>query len=83
MNNSTPKWLAVIVALQVLTLIGQWVAVPGATPALAQIPDAGAQREQIIGQLKGTNEKLDKIVSILSGGSLQVKVAKSDEPKGH
>ncbi len=80
--SSTSKWLGVIVALQVITLIGQWVATPAATPAMAQIPDAGAQRLEIIQQLKGTNDRLDKLVTLLGSGNLQVKVAKPDDIKG-
>ena len=80
-TNSTAKWLAVIVVLQVVTLIGQWVAAPAAAPAMAQLPDAGAQRNEVINQLKGTNERLDRLVSILGSGNLQVKVAKTDEKR--
>ena len=83
MPNTTSKWLAVIVTLQIVTIIGQWITVPGATPAMAQIPDAGAQQMEIINQLKSTNEKLDKLVSLLSSGNLQVKVSRADDSKGH
>lgn len=41
-GNSTSKWLAAIVALQVVTLIGQWSVAPGISPAMGQVPDAGA-----------------------------------------
>jgi hypothetical protein len=83
MPNSTAKWLAVIVVLQVVTLIGQWVITPGATPAQAQIPDAGAQRNEVINQLRSTNDKLDKLLMLLSGGNLQVRVVRADDSKGH
>jgi hypothetical protein len=83
MPNSTAKWLAVIVVLQVITIIGQWVVTPGAAPAMAQIPDAGAQRNEVINQLRSSNEKLDKLLILLGGGNLQVKVVKTDDSKGH
>jgi hypothetical protein len=83
MCKSTARWLALIVVLQVVTVIGQWVIVPGATPARAQIPDAGAQQMEIINQLKGSNEKLDRLFTLLNSGNLQVKVSKADEGKGH
>ena len=83
MSKTTSRWLAVIVVLQVVTIIGQWIAVPGAMPARAQIPDAGAQQLEIINQLKSTNDKLDKLVTLLSGGNLQVKVTRADDSKGH
>lgn len=82
-SKTTARWLAVIVVLQVITVIGQWIVPPGgATPAHAQLPDAGAQRNEVISQIKGTNERLDRLVSLLSSGNLQVKVAKPDETKG-
>ncbi len=42
-----------------------------------------AQRDAMIEQMKSTNEKLDKLLALLSGGDLQVKVAKPDDTKGH
>ena len=82
-STSTAKWLGVIVVLQIVTLIGQWSGlVPGgATPAHAEIPDAGAQRNEVISQLRGVNERLDRLASILSSGNLQVRVLTSDERK--
>ena len=77
-----PKWIVAVVLLQILTVVGQWVGSPRATPVMAQVPDAGLQRIQIIDQLKGTNDRLDKLIALLSGGNLQVKVAKPDETKG-
>lgn len=35
-------------------------------PAFGQVPDSGAQRLEMIKQLKSANQKLDKIASILS-----------------
>jgi hypothetical protein len=83
-KNSNPpsKWIAIVIALQIMTVLGQWVGTPRATPAMAQVPDAGLQRNQIIEQLKGTNDRLDKLISLLSGGKLQVTLAKPDETKG-
>ena len=48
---------------------------------MAQIPDAGAQRIEIIEQLKSLNSKLDKIGDLLAGGKLQVRAAAPDEKK--
>ncbi len=80
-TRSDSRWLGIIVALQIATIIGQWAAVPGATPTMAQVPDAGAQQQQIIEQLKNVNEKLDQLVTLLGSGNLQVKLAKSDDSK--
>ena len=76
--NTTSRWLGIIVLLQIVTMLSQWTAIPNAR---AQVPDAGAQQQQIIDQLRGTNEKLEKVISILSSGKLQVRMAKSDDSK--
>jgi cell division protein FtsB len=77
------KILGVIVVLQVLILVGQWVSSNGgASQVTAQVPDAGSQRNQNIDQLKRTNDKLDKVVTILESGKLQVVTSSPDEAKG-
>jgi cell division protein FtsB len=70
--------VSLILALQILILVNQWFG-PSTSPAVAQIPDAGAQNAQIIDQLKQTNAKLDKLLDVLQSGKLQVTVAKPDE----
>ena len=69
------RWLGVVVVLQALILATLWTGGPAARPAAAQIPDAGAQQQQIIDQLRATNEKLDKLVDLLNSGTLRVRVA--------
>jgi len=76
--NST-RLLVVILVLQVLILASQWTSSGPVTPAYAQIPDAGAQRNQVIDELKSLNGKMDKLVDLLASGKLQVQVAKPDE----
>jgi hypothetical protein len=78
----TNKLLATVVVLQGLILIGQWTGSGYVTPAQAQIPDPANRQMQMIEELKTVNGKLDQIVTILQGGDLQVKVAKSEENKG-
>jgi cell division protein FtsB len=75
---TTRKFLAVILVLQVLILMNQWLGSPVST-ARAQIPDAGAQQQKVIDELKSSNEKLGKMISILDSGKLQVVVSKSDD----
>lgn len=77
----TERTLAVIIVLQTLTLIGQWVGSPTATPVQAQIPDGGAQRAATIEELRSVNTKLDKLIAVLSDGNLQVRVVQPDEKK--
>jgi len=76
------KLLTVVVILQALILAGQWLGAPAlVSPAQAQIPDAGAQRFEIISQLKTMNERMDRLISILESGKLEVHVAPADENK--
>jgi hypothetical protein len=74
------KLLTVIIVLQGLILAGQWLGAPAmVAPAQAQIPDAGGQRIEIINLLKGTNDKLDRLIGILDSGKLEVRVAGADQ----
>lgn len=72
------KLLTAILVMQVLLFCGQWFA---STPARASqgIPDAGAQREDIIDQLRSLNDKMDKLNTVLTDGNLQVHVVKADD----
>jgi hypothetical protein len=78
---STQKTLGIVVAMQALTLLALWTGVPAIQPAAAQVPDGGAQRKETLDTLKSIDAKLDKLITILSDGNLQVKVATPDEKK--
>lgn len=82
---ATRRLLAAILVLQIVTILNQWFGGPIST-AHAQVPDAGAQRLEIIDQLKANNDqlkavndKLDKLVSIFESGKLQVQLSKPDD----
>ena len=70
--------LSIIVILQGLILLGQWTGSGPVTPAWGQVPDAAAQRNQMIEELRTLNSKVDKLVDLLNSGKLQVQVAKPD-----
>ncbi|MDB5332738.1 MAG: hypothetical protein JWP03_3889 [Phycisphaerales bacterium] len=78
----TEKLLGTIVVLQVLTLLGQWTG-PVGSPRVAQaeIFNPAERQLAILDEAKSTNAKLDKLLSLLQSGDLQVKVAKPDEQK--
>jgi len=78
----TNKLLVGVLVLQGLILIGQWTGSGYLTSAQAQIPDPANRQMQMVDELKDLNTKMDKLVGILEGGDLQVKVAKSDDEKG-
>jgi hypothetical protein len=73
--------VTLIVALQILILMGQWLGSGSPQPAMAQIADSGAQRAQMIEQLKDINGKLDQLVQVLSTGKVQVTLSDSDDKK--
>jgi hypothetical protein len=78
----TNKLLAAVIALQGLILIGQWTGGGYLPSAQAQVPDPANRQMQMIDELKSVNTKLDAMFTLLQGGELQVKVAKSEETKG-
>lgn len=93
---NTSKLLTVVIGLQILTLAGQYLGQPTlVAPAQAQMPDSGGQRAQMIEELKGIHSdiktmaasvalmagRVDKMATIMDSGSLQVRVASSDENK--
>ena len=81
LNQSTNRLLAAVLVLQGLTILGQWVSPTWTSPASAQIPDAGAQRLQMVEELKAMNAKMDRLIGILEDGKLQVRTASPDEKK--
>ena len=76
----TTRLLTVVVILQALILVGQWLGGPTlVAPAQAQIPDPGAQQLQVIRELQSLNGKMDRMIGILESGKLEVRVARADE----
>jgi hypothetical protein len=71
---SRNRTLYVVIAVQAV-LIGYLALNPSQPTAMAQIPDTGAQFQQMIELSKQSNAKLDRIIGILEGGKLQVKIA--------
>jgi hypothetical protein len=82
--KSTSRALTLVLVLQTLILMGQWTGSGSPNRAFAQIPDTGAQQSQMIEQLKSIDARLDKLVTLLDGGKLQVRVVTPDDKKaGH
>jgi hypothetical protein len=72
------RLLATILIMQILTLLTQFVS-PSLPAARGQVPDAGLQQLQVIQGIQSCDDKLDKLISILESGKLQVQVAKPDD----
>lgn len=79
--KNTTRLLTAVLVLQVLTLMGQWFSPSYTSPAAAQIPDGGALKIQTVDELKSVNAKLDKLISILESGKLQVRTSSDGEKK--
>ena len=77
------KLLTAVVILQGLILVGQWTGQPAVRQAHADVtlPDPAARQVAMVEELKGVNARLDKLIGVLQGGDLQVKVAKDDAQK--
>ncbi len=74
------KLLAVALVLNAVTLAAMWTThAPGPATAQAQIPDSGAQRAAIVDELRRLNTSTEKLVQLLEGGDVQVKVVLPDE----
>lgn len=72
----------VLVAVVVVaTLIRVWLGpITLDRPALAQIPDAGAQRKELVEELRQTNQMLAEIKTLLAERTLNVRVVAADKP---
>jgi hypothetical protein len=76
----TARLLGLVLAMQVGILASVLSGGRGGpAPAMAQIPDAGAQRAAVVDELKALNAKMDKLIDLLNSGNLQVKVATPDD----
>jgi hypothetical protein len=71
---TTKRLLTAVLVLQGITLAGLWTGQPRAATAGAAIPDPGAQREAGLNEQKATNEKLDKLLKLLTSGEVRVTV---------
>jgi hypothetical protein len=80
----TSKLLTVIIVLQSLLVAALWTS-PANSANVARadinIPNPGERQIAMLDELKGINAKMDKVLGVLQGGDLQVKVAKQDDSK--
>ena len=82
--SKTYRLLTVVIVLQGMILTGQWLGNGSyLSSANAQLStDPGRDRQQLIDEVRKTNDKLDKLAEILSSGNLQVRVVQPDENRG-
>lgn len=78
----TTRLLTVIAILQGLTLVSQLRNVDGASTAQAgSLPDPGADRKETIAELKSLNGKMDRLLTLLESGKLQVETTPAADKK--
>lgn len=69
----TSKLLGIVIVLQVLLLIGQWVN-PSASSARADITNPSERQLAMLDELRTLNGKVDRLIGLLQSGSVEVKV---------
>lgn len=79
----TNRFNVALMVLQILTLGCLLTSQgPGILPAArAQVMDSGGQRQLIVDELKSVNTKLDRLLTVLESGQLQVRTDTPDERK--
>ena len=74
------KILCVIAVLQALMLVSIWKGDAFTSTAKAgSVPEPGADRKEMISELKSVNEKLAGIEKILDSGKMQVEVVSTEK----
>jgi hypothetical protein len=73
-----------IIGIVVAFVLGQWLATGTGWPpaAVAQIPDTGLQRKQIIDEQRRTNELLEQILDVLQNRTIKVQMSASEKERG-
>jgi uncharacterized protein YpmS len=81
LDRLTRGVLCLLTALLVVIAVELWVAMPSSAPAaMAQIPDTGLQRQQIVEETRRTNQLLEQILEQLKTGTVKVKWESADKP---
>jgi hypothetical protein len=80
LDRFTRSLLCILTALLGIVAVELWVALPSTAPAaVAQIPDTGLQRLQIVEEARKTNELLREILDHLKNGTVKVRTESADK----
>lgn len=78
-DRFTRHMLVVLSVLMAIIAVELWVAAPSGTPAaVAQIPDTGLQRQELIVEARRTNELLERIAQHLETKRIKVSLPTDD-----
>lgn len=82
-DRVTRMFQAAVLALLAMSTAALWDGRAAILPhAVAQIPDTALQRQQIVDQLKVTNELLNRIANHLETKTIKVRTVDTDENEG-
>ncbi len=82
LDRFTRGLLAVLTVLLAVVTVELWAWLPSTTPAaVAQVPDAGAQRYELIAEVRQTNKLLEDILDHLRTKTIKVNIRDTDKPK--
>ena len=80
LDRFTRGVLAALTVLLTVIAVELWAWLPSTAPAaMAQVPDSGAQRNQIIDEAHRTNQLLEQILDHLRTKTVKVKNADTDK----
>lgn len=83
LDRATKRLLSVIAVLLAVLIVELWALRPDSTtPAHAQIPDTGLQRQQIVDEQRRTNDLLSATLEHLRTKPIKVRVEASEKPAG-
>jgi len=72
--------LGIIIGLLLALLSGAWLFdSPLTETAWGQVPDAGAQRNELLKQLIDLNDKMDRLLTVLESGQIKVICVPTDK----
>ncbi len=70
----TSKLLGIVIVLQVLLLIGQWINPSVTSTARADITNPSERQLAMLDELRTLNGKMDRLMGMLQSGNVEVKV---------
>jgi hypothetical protein len=82
LDRFTGFLLTAIAGLLAVIAVELWVGLSASTRAVAQIPDTGLQRQNLVDEARKSNALLEKILEHLRSGSVKVKLESADKAVG-
>lgn len=77
------RLLVVIAGLQLLTLVAIYDGRGYETTARADLPNSNPDQTEAVNQLKDINKKMDRLLTVMESGNLEVKAHQVDEKKAN